>query len=48
MKLGEYLGTDWQQQEKGLQVHRYMEAKKEMLKRHVEDFDTKCQAFYES
>ena len=39
--LNECLGADWQQQEEALQEHRYIAAKKQMLKRHIEDFNTK-------
>ena len=42
----ECLEVDWQQQEKALQVQRYIAAKKKMLKRHVEDFNMKYQAFH--
>lgn len=46
--LNECMGVDWQQQEEGLQVQRYVAAKKQMLKRHIEDFNTKYQAFHDT
>ena len=40
--LDECLGVGWQQQqEEALQVETYIAAKKQMLKRHVEEFNTK-------
>ena len=46
--LNECLGADWHQQEEALQIQRYVAAKKQMLKRHIEDFNTKYQAFHDT
>lgn len=46
--LEECLGADWRQQEKALQVQKYIAAKNEILKRHIDDFNAKCQACHDS
>lgn len=44
--LNEWLGADWQQKDKAFLVKKYLAAKQAMVKRRMDGFNVKCQAFF--